>query len=519
MKFGIFLIIFVLFSNCGEKQTTSRTDELIFANFRDIRDPNPHLYQGEMWAQEMLFDTLVSVEDSGIAPSIAESWDISKDGKLYTFHIRKGILFSDGEILDAYAVEKNFDAIWDNKERHVWLGSMKLITKYQALDAGTFIIQLSEPYYPLLTELGVTRPFALASPKAMKNGTTKNGLLEYIGSGPYILVEHKKDEFSTFEINPNYWGNTPKIKKITMRVIPDNHTRIFALNKGEIDLIYGAELLDAETLKAYAKKEGFVASTSAPTSTRQLILNAANPILTDINVRYALSHTINKKAIADNIFYGIETAADFLYATNIPYANVGLKPYEYNTEMAKQLLEKSGWLLGANNIRVKNGQRLELNLLYDNNSVTGKTISEFIQAELLSIGIDTKLVGLERQTYFDALKQGNFDIAHNIAWGAPYDPQSSLSAMRGPVYGDYAAQLSLTNKKEIDQAITDVFVSTDETKRQELYTYIMTELHNSAIYIPLTYENNKSLYVDTLKNVLYKPSQYRIPFEDMYFQQ
>ena len=505
-------------SNNASNATINSKNEVVFANYRDLRDPNPHLYQGEMWAQEMIFETLVSVGESGIEPCLAESWEVTDEGKTYTFKIREGVIFSDGEVCDANAIKLNFDALWDNKERHVWLESMKLITSYEAPDANTFIIKLSAPYYPLLTDLGVTRPFAICSPKVMKDGTTKDGITEYIGSGPYVLMDQKTDEYATFAVNENYWGEKPKIEKVTMKVIPDNQTRVMALEKGEIDLIYGAEMLDADTLQAYGDKEGFTASTSEPLSTRQVILNAENDILNDINVRFALSHAVNKQAISEGIFYGIEGPADYLYAKTIPYADIELTPYGYDPEKSKALLEESGWIMGDNGIRAKDGEQLVLKILYDNNMVTGKIISEYLQSEFLNIGVKIELEGLERQTYFDALKSGDFDIAHNIAWGTPYDPQSALAAMKGPVYGDYAAQLSLENKAEIDKAITDVFVTTDEASRQELYTYIMTELHNSAIYIPLTYENNKSLYVDNLKNVTYKPSQYTIPFEDMYFE-
>ncbi len=497
---------------------TRGTDELVFANFRDIRDPNPHLYQGEMWFQEMVFETLVSVEETGYEPALAESWEITDEGKTYTFKIREGVKFTDGEVCDANAIKANFDAIWDNKERHVWLESMNLITEYSAPDANTFVIKLSAPYYPLLNDLGVTRPFAICSPKVMKDGTTKDGLTEYIGSGPYILEEHKIDEYATFVANENYWGKTPEIKKITMRVIPDGQTRVLALEKGEIDLIYGAELLDAETLKKYEGSDRFVASTSAPLSTRQVILNAENPILTDEDVRFALSHAVNKEAISEGIFLGIEKPADTLYSKEQPYCNIDLEPYSYDPARAEQYLDDAGWVKGAGGIREKDGQKLSLNLLYDNNMVTGKNVSEYLQAEFMNIGVEVKLQGLERQTYFDALKAGDFDIAHNIAWGSPYDPHSSLSAMLGPVYGDYAAQLSLPNKTELDAKIKEVFITVEEEKRQELYTDIITELHESAIYIPLTYENNKSLYVKELKNVLYKPSQYTIPFEEMHIE-
>lgn len=529
----IFLILFsfilmIAFVGCGSSndgenkktlgETKERTDNtLTFANFRDIRDPNPHLYQGEMWMQEMVYETLVTLENSGIEPGLAESWEITNDGKTYTFKIREGVKFSDGSELDAFAIEKNFDALWDNKQRHVWLESMRLITSYKATDVNTFVIELSAPYYPMLIDLGVTRPFAISSLNTMKDGTTKNGVTEYIGSGPYKIIEHKQDEYAIFEINEHYWGEKPAIEKIVMRVIPDNKTRVLALEKGEVDLVYGAELLDAETLQSYSEKKGFVSSTSAPLSTRQMILNTANETLANRDVRYALQHAVNKSAISEGIFYGIETPADFLYAKSIPYADVDLKPYSYDVELAAEYLEKAGWTMQSNGLRKKDGKDLVLRILYDNNTVTAKVISEYLQSEFLGLGIKIELTGLERQTYFDALKSGNFDIAFNIAWGTPYDPQSSLAAMKGPVYGDYAAQLALKNKAEIDQAITDVFVTTDEARRQELYTYIFTELHEAAVYIPLTYENNKAIYAEDLENVTYKPSQYTIPFWDMDF--
>ncbi len=78
-------------------ETSSAKDELVFVNYRDIRDLNPHLYAGEMYAQSMLYDTLVSITDDGYEGCLAESWEISDDGKIYTFKIRDGVKFSDGD--------------------------------------------------------------------------------------------------------------------------------------------------------------------------------------------------------------------------------------------------------------------------------------------------------------------------------------------------------------------------------------------------------------------------------------
>ncbi len=506
-------------SAAGEESTAESQgkEELVFVNYRDIRDLNPHLYAGEMYAQEMLYETLVNITEDGYEGCLAESWNISEDGKTYTFHIRPGVKFSDGEVCDAYAIKANFDAIIENKDRHTWLEMMNLLVGVSAPDENTFVIELSEPYYPMLTELGVTRPFAMISPKAMKDGSTKDGVEAYIGTGPYVLSEFVTDEYAIFTANPDYWGKQPAIKKITVKVIPDNQTRILALEKGEIDLIFGKNMIDADAVNQYMDKDGFTVSLSDPTSTRQIVLNTTDPILSDKNVRIALQHATNKENISQGIFYGLEQPADTLFAKTVPYCDIDLEPYACDMVLAGQLLDEAGWLMGSDGIREKDGQKLNLDLLYNSDSVTEKSIAEYLQSEYQSIGIALNIHGEEEQSYRDNMKAGNFSMVFNICWGMPYDPQSSLAAMRAPVYGDFAAQQGLEDKAEIDDAITKILVSTDETERQELYTYVLTRLHEDAVYIPLTYECNKAIYRSDLKGFHFTQTQYEVPFQDFSF--
>ena len=502
----------------SETGSSEGKEELVFVNYRDIRDLNPHLYAGEMYAQEMLYETLVNITADGYEGCLAESWDISDDGKTYTFHIRDGVKFSDGEVCDANAIKANFDAIIENKDRHTWLEMMNLLVGVSAPDDKTFVIELSEPYYPLLTELGVTRPFAMISPKAMKDGSTKDGVNAYIGTGPYVLTDFVTDEYAIFEANENYWGEQPKIKKITVKVIPDNQTRILALEKGEIDMIFGKNMIDADAINQYTGNDKFTVSLSDPTSTRQIVLNTTRDVLADKEVRQALQHATNKQAISDGIFYGLEQPADTLFAKTVPYCDIDLEPYAYDVELAQSMLDEAGWVVGADKIREKDGQKLNIDLLYNSDSVTEKAIAEYLQSEYQKIGISLNIHGEEEQSYRDNMKAGNFDMVFNICWGTPYDPQSSLAAMRAPVYGDYAAQLGLEDKADIDQAITDILVSTDETKRQELYTFVLTRLHEDAVYIPLTYECNKAIYRSDLQGFHFTQTQYEVPFADFYFE-
>lgn len=502
----------------SESGASEGKEELVFVNYRDIRDLNPHLYAGEMYAQEMLYETLVNITADGYEGCLAESWDISDDGKTYTFHIRDGVKFSDGEVCDANAIKANFDAIIENKDRHTWLEMMNLLVGVSAPDDKTFVIELSEPYYPLLTELGVTRPFAMISPKAMKDGSTKDGVNAYIGTGPYVLTDFVTDEYAVFEANDDYWGEQPKIKKITVKVIPDNQTRILALEKGEIDMIFGKNMIDADAINQYTGNDKFTVSLSDPTSTRQIVLNTTRDVLADKEVRQALQHATNKQAISDGIFYGLEQPADTLFAKTVPYCDIDLEPYAYDVELAQSMLDEAGWVVGADKIREKDGQKLNIDLLYNSDSVTEKAIAEYLQSEYQKIGISLNIHGEEEQSYRDNMKAGNFDMVFNICWGTPYDPQSSLAAMRAPVYGDYAAQLGLEDKADIDQAITDILVSTDETKRQELYTFVLTRLHEDAVYIPLTYECNKAIYRSDLQGFHFTQTQYEVPFADFYFE-
>ena len=487
-------------------------DELVFVNYRDIRDLNPHLYAGEMYAQSILYDTLVSTTAEGY-----EGCPISEDGRVYTFNIRDNVLFSDGTPCDANAILANFNAIIENKDRHTWLEMMNLLVGVSAPDEDTLVIELSEPYYPMLTELSCIRPFAMISPECMIDGSTKDGVNGYIGTGPYVLTDFVTDEYAVFERNENYWGEAPAIRKITVKVIPDNQTRIMALESGEIDLIFGKNMIDADAISQYLDSEQFTVGLSDPTSTRHIVLNTTHEILGDLAVRQALQHATNRQAISDGIFYGLEQPADTLYASTIPYCDVELEPYAYDAKEAARILDEAGWVMGSDGIREKDGVKLQLDLLYNSDSVTEKTISEYLQSEYLKLGISMNIHGEEEQSYRDNMKAGNFDMVFNICWGMPYDPQSSLAAMRAPVYGDYAAQQGLEDKAQIDEAITNILTSTDEVQRQELYDFVLTRLHEDAVYIPLTYECNKALYTSELQGVHFGTDQYDVPFGDMYF--
>ena len=153
-------------------------------------------------------------------------------------------------------------------------------------------------------------------------------------------------------------------------------------------------------------------------------------------------------------------------------------------------------------IREKNGEKLKIQISYNTNNPTDRSISEFLQGEFLKVGIELDLLGEEDQTYKDRLRAGKFQMAGYVSWGNPYEPHSFLGAMTSPIiYGDYAAQQGVPDKKEIDKSILKALESTSEEERQNNYKFVLERLHDEAVYIPISYERNRVVYSKKIKKV------------------
>ncbi|MGG5331456.1 nickel ABC transporter substrate-binding protein [Enterococcus sp. AZ163] len=518
---GLVCLLLVL-SSCGEKVNQNhKAGKLIYGSTKDIRDINPHLYNGEMSAQNMVFEGLTKNEDGKIKPALAESWTISEDGKEYTFKLRSGVQFSDGEPFNAEAVKQNFDAILANKERHAWLDMVNEIDTTQIVDDHTFKLSLKHPYYPTLTELGLTRPFRFISPKSFKDSGTKDGVISYAGTGPYKLVEHKDNQSAVFEVNDSYWGAKPKITEVDWKVISDSQSLLLALKKGELDLIYGADgdQLNTDAFNALSKDNSLVSVSSQPVASRAILLNSKRENLQSLQVREAITHAINKKNIINGILNGSEEEAESLLPKTAPYSNVELKHIDYDVEQAKKLLDEAGWKEGDDGIRYLNGKPLKLIFSYNAQNAQEGTVAESIQADLKEVGIDLSIVSEEKQDFLDRQKDGDFDLQYSLSWGTPYDPQSYVSSWRIPAHGDYQAQTGLEKKAWLDNLISEVMVEPDETKRQADYSEILTYVNDQCVYVPISYSKTKAIGTSQLKNVVFNDSQYEIPFEKMYFEE
>lgn len=523
---GLLVILAIFVTGCSnsakDQDHASDKDQAKVVTFSwsgDIGDLNPHTYFPNQWfSQAMVYESLVYYGEGGeIKPWLAESWDISKDGKEYVFHLRKDVTFSDGSPFNAAIVKKNFDTVLANASQHEWMELINQIKATEAVDEFTFKLTLHNPYYPTLQELTYIRPLRFVGEAAFPDSqNTFEGLKEPIGTGPWVLSEYKKNEEAVFTRNETYWGTKPKVDKVVVKVIPDGESRVLAFEKKEIDFIFGNGVISQDSFQFLKESGKYETKLSEPTATRALLFNTNREALKDLKLRLALQHAFNKQAVIDHIFYGTEKKADTLFAPAIPYTKIEVKPYEYNEEKAKQLLDEAGWKqVEGKPFREKAGETLQLELMFISTDNIQKAIAEYTQGEFRKLGIDVKLISKEEENFWAAANEGGFDLLFTASWGVPFDPHSYLSAITTPSEGgspDHKALLGLPVKKELDGKIKEVLVSTDEAERKMLYKDILTTLHEQAAYLPISYQSNAAVYHQNMSGVNFLPQEYEVPF-------
>ena len=508
---NIFLALVLLLSFANAKNT------LNFATSKNVGPLNPHLYSpNEMWAQDMLYESLVEYsEDGKIVPKLAVSWRIADEGKTYVFTLREGVKFSDGASFDAKAVKLNFDAILANRDRHKWLELANILKDCEIIDDKTIALYLQNAYEPTLKELSLVRPFRFISPLAMKDAnSTKDGIIAPVGTGAWKLASTKLGINDIFVKNENYWGQKPKFDEIVAKVIPDPNTKVVALQTGEVDLIYGNGQISFDMINEL--KKSYEVKVSEPMNTLVLALNSNKSPTNDRAVREALNLAVDKNAIANSIFFGVQKSADALFYSKLPYCDIELKPYKFDKKAANEILQKGGWEMGKDGIRYKGGKELKIELVYIGTNATFKSIGEILQAELKQIGVNLQLNADESTIFYKKQRSGDFGMIFNSTWGVPYDPVMFLASMRLPSHADYQAQLGLKDKAWIDENISEILKTFDEGKKSSLIKNVLTRLHDEAVYLPISHESMIWISNDKVGGARTSIFQNHYPFNEIY---
>ncbi|MEC1750150.1 nickel ABC transporter substrate-binding protein [Bacillus mojavensis] len=513
----IFSILLAGCTNAGQTEKKAPHNMVTIAWPRDIGEINPHVYNpSQLFTQSMVYEPLVSYEAGGkLKPHLAESWDISHDGKVYTFHLRKNVTFSDGTTFNAKIVKKNFDSILKHPELHSWLGFITKIAQTKVIDNHTFQLTLNESYYPTIQELAVVRPVRFLGEAGFpKDGDTSKGVAKPVGTGPWVLEEHKTDEYAIFKRNENYWGEKPKVEKIKVKVIPDAETRVLAFEKGELDLIYGEGVISLDAYKQLQSTGQYETSLSKPVATRQLVMNTKKEQLSDERVRQALHYGFNKDAMVEGITSGLEEKADYILPTTLPYtSDIDVKPVKYDAEKAGALLDAAGWKLpNGKTVREKDGKPLKFSLMYDSAESIQKAMAETLQAEWAAIGVKLNLEGVELATQVKRFKANEFDMNFFSNYGAPYDPHTFVNIVASKGFGFNEAISAYPNKDELLKQMAKVPETTDKKERQHLYSSILTSLQDQGAIVPISYIKKTAIYQKNITDFTFPANRDEHPF-------
>jgi peptide/nickel transport system substrate-binding protein len=361
---------------------------------------------GDIFADNLIYEGLTSFNPQGkikIQPAIAESWTISPNGRVYTFKLRPGVKFSNGQPVTAQDVAWSLNQ-FGNPKTNIVMGVLAVgYGNAVAVNSSTVQISLPHPVAAFLNDISTFPAFVLPENLVKKEGIA-NFSKNPVGSGPFKFSSFVSGSHVTFVRNPYYWNKPlPYLDKVTFNFAIDSNSRLLDLESGQAqiaDLITPSQIPTVE-----ANKKLVLASHKIPLMI-SLFPNELYKPLKNLDVRLAIADAIDRKKIISQIFHGIGTVpnsvlpAPMLYDGN--YKQV--PPYKYNVTQAKKLMSEAGYPHGFN-----------MTLQYPTGLDFFSQMSLLVKQELSAIGINVTLVPLASTTLTNNWQNKKYQLS----WAFP----------------------------------------------------------------------------------------------------
>ncbi|MCP2041383.1 dipeptide transport system substrate-binding protein [Neisseria sp. HSC-16F19] len=428
-----------------------------------------------------LYNNLVEFPrgETTVAPALAEKWDISEDGKTYTFHLRQGVKFAS---TDYFTPTRDFNAddvvftfqrlIDPNTEFNkaypaeflyaMDMGIPELIDSIEKVDDYTVKITLKTVEAPFLQNIAM--PFAVISSaeyadQLLKAGNAADINTKPIGTGPFILKSYQKDTQIRYTKNPDYWDkDNIHIDNLVFAITKDSAVRAQKVQAGECNVAAYPKPAEIEA----AKKSDKVAVLEQPGfNVGYLSYNQEKGKLADLKVRQALDMAVNKDAIINAVYQGAGIKATNPMPPSQWSYNDQLVDAPYDPEKAKALLEEAG----VNNLEVSLWY-MPVQRPYNPNA---KLMAEMVQADWAKVGVNAKLVTYEWGEYLKRVKNSEHDVVM-LGWtGDNGDPDNWLGTLLSCQAVKGGNNNSRWCNKEFDQLVVGARQETDQAKREEAY--------------------------------------------------
>jgi peptide/nickel transport system substrate-binding protein len=364
----------------------------------DRLDPNLSGLRPSQIVFFQIFDPLVvrDPRDKTFKPWLATSWTVSPDGKVYTFKLRDGVKFQDGTPFNAAAVAFNFDRTHNPKLASRCGGcAVGFYDHAVAVDPLTVKIYLKRPWAPFLDAASLY--YRMVSPAGVKQSGDQDFGRHPVGTGAFKFVEWVPNDHITLERYADYrWPSSilhhtgpASLERVTFRMLPEDSTRVAALENGEVQVIDNAPAQDFDRLTKDARFKGLVGF--VPGVPFDFAVNVTKPPTNELAVRQALSYGLDRPTIVKTVFDPFTKVGAFLpaYGLLTPYTygyDKSADLYHYDPAKARSLLDAAGWKVGPDGVRQKAGRRLTVPL-----GSWEHGVPEVMQSQLKQIGVEVKL--------------------------------------------------------------------------------------------------------------------------------
>lgn len=436
-----------------------------------------------------VYDTLVyQALDGSFVPGLAERWDVSDDGQVYTFYLRDDVTFHDGTPFSAEAVQFNLDRIAspDTMSRKA-RGMLGPYDHTEVVDAHTVRIHFTQPYAPFLDSLSQVY-LGMASPMAVRQWGTEYQLHQ-VGTGPFLFKDYVPNDHLTLVRNRDYnWApavynhsGPAYLDEVEFRFYADPAVRALALESGEADVMGEIPPQDAVRLESSA---GFtILQVAIPGQPLQFFLDTEKTPTDDIRVRQALLFATDREAITSTIFRGYSPVAHGpLTAVTMGYVPEVETMYSYDPDQANALLDEAGWIdSDGDGTRDQNGQPLTLQAYLMSWGYLPE-VGQMLQSQFQAVGIDLETQLVAFPAAVEAASQG----AHHLA---PMTFSGSDPSVLGTTYlssnADGGFNWSKVRDGELDRLLNEGIGQLEPTARASLYAQAQTRIMDLALVLPI----------------------------------
>ena len=407
-----------------------------------------------------MFDALYIVnENFELEPVLAEGHEVSEDGKTYTFKLKSGVKFHNGDDFSSADVKYTYDWIMDPKNASLRAGAFELVEKTEAPDPSTVVVTLKEPDVTFM--VNVANQFIYPGKYHAEIG--ENAFTaKPVGTGPFKLKEWIPAQSTTLEANPDYFRGRPNFDTFRLDVVPEAASRMAALESGQADSsVWTVSAEDNVTLE---ESGNFTVYKNPSLAVNHFPLNNAKPFLSDKVARQALITAIDRQAIADEVFKGqADVATGNLSPALTKWYNGDVAKYDFDPEKAKQMLEDAGWTLNGD-VREKDGQKAAFTLQIIQGDTQRRPEAELAQQWWKDIGVAVELS--ESNNVLEGLVKGDYDAGlFNWTYGGNNgDPDA-----RAELTTKGANNFNHFSNAEVDDLMTRGVSEQDEAKRIEMY--------------------------------------------------